>query len=375
LSPPLVKFFLLKYLYQTGLNYSIFQTLIWTSVTVYTLTIEKVIKGNFFSNQILFKSQQGQDNISLENSYYSLSAQILGGFKNQEDGYYSLVPNGEFWYKSESISSAKSLNQLLGCILSIMLEQNLPITLNESEWPPIPAEPIQVPAGLVFSESVAIQPTATSQTEYCWLYDNFSGNFPGSNWLVTGNPRWGIDDRNDKNHCVWCGGALHPDSSDPPEYQNNMDTWMIAGPFDFTDAFTAFLDFNYCNKSQERYDYFKYCVSNNGQDYYPNEITGTQSSTVSLDLSQVPVKYPDRHVEYISMIGDSSVWIAFCFTSDSSVVDEGTFLDDIRLWGFSNCPRIDSISPASGAAGIGQVITISGQYFGNSQGNSNIFYY
>jgi hypothetical protein len=76
-----------------------------------------------------------------------------------------------------------------------------------------------------------------------------------------------------------------------------------------------------------------------------------------------------------NLCGQSQVWIAFKFHSDSSITDEGSYLDDIILRkrvGVGNPPDITSINPNTASAGTDTSVTINGTNFGATQGSSTV---
>ncbi|MCH8838904.1 MAG: matrixin family metalloprotease, partial [Candidatus Marinimicrobia bacterium] len=104
-----------------------------------------------------------------------------------------------------------------------------------------------------------------------------------------------------------------------------MRAWLIYGPFDLSDASSAALDFYYWNNSESGWDYFKYMASTDGATFYGYQHSGSTGGWVqrSFDLSNVP--------SFGDMTGYSQVYIAFLFTSDGSITNEGAYVDDIVL--------------------------------------------
>ena len=154
--------------------------------------------------------------------------------------------------------------------------------------------------------------------------ETFEGAFPGSSWILYGDPTW--DDTNYYSHygswSGWCGAtSLSPAGG----YINNMNAWMVYGPFSLAGATNASVNFYYRNKSEGNYDYFKWMASTNGTNYYGWQISGDQDSwrSQTFDLTTVPTLG--------NLTGQSQVWIAFIFTSDSSNTDKGAYVDDIVI--------------------------------------------
>ena len=122
---------------------------------------------------------------------------------------------------------------------------------------------------------------------------------------------------------------------------------MVSAPFSLADAVDAKVDFWFSNKSESGYDYFVWAASTDGANFYGYETSGDQSSwrSQSFDLKTVPTLG--------NLCGQSQVWVAFIFMSDSSITDIGTYLDDIviakipaRTWWPSTCiPPCPATSP------------------------------
>jgi hypothetical protein len=101
-------------------------------------------------------------------------------------------------------------------------------------------------------------------------------------------------------------------------YANNMDAWMVYGPFDLSDATSAEVLFQFWNQSEADYDFFSWMASVNGTNFYGWQISGTQPwNQVTYDIS-------DR-------AGQPNVWFAFRFRSDLSVTYEGTYVDEVVI--------------------------------------------
>jgi hypothetical protein len=162
------------------------------------------------------------------------------------------------------------------------------------------------------------------------MSENFEGAFPSGLWNVFDNNGatygeyyWDDDDFKPHNNywSAWVanGGA---NGVDPQynNYANNMDTWMMYGPFDLSGCSAADFDFYYWNKSEANFDFFGWGASPNGSNVYGWELSGSQESWNYVDFDLAPY------------LGDTSVWLAFLFRSDSSVTDIGTFVDDVTLW-------------------------------------------
>lgn len=178
------------------------------------------------------------------------------------------------------------------------------------------------------------------------MTEGFEGAFPNGSWRVfdnngatNGEYYWDDDDYKPYSGgwSAWAanGGA---NALDPQYYYypNNMQSWMVYGPFDLSNAADAELLFYYWNQSELNYDYFGWYASANGTNFYGTRVSGDSNGWryVNFDLTAVP--------GLGNLVGDSSVWIAFIFTSDGSIVDDGAFVDNVVLQKYTNaisCPN------------------------------------
>ncbi len=157
--------------------------------------------------------------------------------------------------------------------------------------------------------------------------ETFEGAFPNTGWTVVdqsndGYERFWDDDDYKPYAGSWSawpanGGA---NGLDPQLYfyPNNMDTWMIYGPFNLSDAVDARTVFRLWREIEVNYDYVFFGVSANGASFTGLSWDGYQGWT---EITR----------SYSSFVGDSTVWVGWKFYSDSSVVDDGPFVDNISI--------------------------------------------
>jgi len=184
--------------------------------------------------------------------------------------------------------------------------------------------------------------------------EGFEGAFPGGNWDISYSSDapyfW-----KDVSHQArtgswsgWCaGGTISPNPVLNPatdNYVNNMNSWMIYGPFDLSDATDAKVDFYSWLDSEVGFDYLWWAASTtlNG-DYYGFRISGNSNGyqSQSFDLKNVPTLG--------DLTGQSQVFVAFLFQTDVSVTHRGAFLDDIVIQKFTSGVAPTLISPVAGA--------------------------
>jgi hypothetical protein len=155
-----------------------------------------------------------------------------------------------------------------------------------------------------------------------------------------------------------------------------MDAWMVYGPFDLSGAMYARMTFdNWTESVEEDYDQdenpygFYYGFSADNEQFYgyfrPGDWTPWRQEYLPLD----------------EVCGLSQVWVGFCFYSDQTNNDKGTFVDNILIEEYNGpLPEITGVSPDSGpavakdlttydAAEDSTEVTIGGSNFGSAQGN------
>jgi len=202
------------------------------------------------------------------------------------------------------------------------------------------------------------------------MTEDFESDWPGAGWDLidqagTGH-LWGVDDYKPHwgSYSMWEASA--GDNAVDPEFSNyphNMGTWARYGPFDLSDATSAELFFYHSVNTAETDDHLYWGSSGDGSAFDGYIASGGIGLwwPQSLDLS--------------AHLGDSTVWIAFLFESDAALNDKGAFVDDVELTKNivpENPPEITDITPGTGPSGAGFSVTISGAYFGDSQGSSEV---
>jgi hypothetical protein len=159
------------------------------------------------------------------------------------------------------------------------------------------------------------------------LTENFEGDFPGATWALLGDPTWGKESHRAHNgsSSAYCAAGGASAVAAPGPYPNDMDAWMIYGPFDLSDASDAELLFYRWNKSEPENDGLIWGASTNGSNYYGRGARGDSGGwqSVIFDLKDV--------YTLGDVTGEPEVWIGFYFESDESTTDEGAYVDDIVL--------------------------------------------
>uniref|UniRef100_UPI003BFA23C0 carboxypeptidase-like regulatory domain-containing protein n=1 Tax=Candidatus Amarolinea aalborgensis TaxID=2249329 RepID=UPI003BFA23C0 len=179
-------------------------------------------------------------------------------------------------------------------------------------------------------EKVLVGPLTAADAIVGWntiKSEGFEDEFPNSGWTLwdaspDGNERlWGrttwIASAGTWSGWPASGGA---NGVDPryTYYPNNVDSWMIYGPFDLSDAVDAKTSFHLWRQIAPDYDYLFFGVSDDFTNFYGWRWDG------SVDWRQEIISYPDWQ-------GRSRVWVAWLFHSDNTIVDDGPFMDNINI--------------------------------------------
>jgi len=153
----------------------------------------------------------------------------------------------------------------------------------------------------------------------------FAGNYSG----------WGIG-----------GGSSGSSLSCGSSYPNNVDTWMVYGPFSLADATAADLSFQLWLNSESGYDEVCRYASIDNVDYYGSCTSGNSGGWIDrvLDLGSV--------YTLGSLIGQPAVWVALEFYSDGMInYPEGGHVDNIllRKCSYGSCMSSPAVpDPANG---------------------------
>lgn len=236
---------------------------------------------------------------------------------------------------------------------------------------PSPASAATAPVGLGASPAdIAPVPGLTSDrsnASVTVLSDGFEGTM--ANWSLVGTPAWGITTYRaaSGSHSAYC---VQGGTAAPGPYGNNVGNWMIAGPFDLSDANTAGLDFDTWF-SMGTGDGVYFGISTNGSSFSLGGWTA-QSSGGWYHMHQDLGNWFGT-----SYLGQPQVWLAYRFASDASTTAEGAYVDNVVLAETTGAaPTITTISPASASAGTSTPVTITGTGFGAAQGTGSVdFYY
>jgi len=176
-------------------------------------------------------------------------------------------------------------------------------------------------------------PTPTVTPSSGWVIiksENFEGSFPNQWSLFGGDYTWG------KRNCHAAGGsysgwAVGGGSSGQSlacgsDYPDDVDSWMIYGPFSLADATAAEVLFSHWVYSENDFDTLFVGASIDGDWFYGPYFSGDSEGWLDgrFDLTNVATLG--------NLAGRAQVWIAFAFQTDEDTnYREGAFVDNIVL--------------------------------------------
>jgi len=209
------------------------------------------------------------------------------------------------------------------------------------------------PAELVFSGPVSAIDVEWTKASQTILNDDFEGAFPGPWQLFAATDTgWGTSSYRAAggSSSAYCAGDGSSPAPQGGPYPNNMQSWMIFGPFSLADATAANAAFDVWMKTQpvagDVYnDYLFYGLSLNGSNFSGFKTAGDTQGwyAASFDFSEITA---------LATIGATQVWFGIGFVSDSSVTDEGVYIDNVVLT--KTTPTPCSITCSASAPGSGQ---------------------
>lgn len=182
------------------------------------------------------------------------------------------------------------------------------------------------------------------------FYDGFETDM--GNWALVGTPTW---DRTNYlyfagSYSAYCAGS----SAAHGPYANNMDAWMVAGPFDLSTVTSAALWYSLFVNTELTNDPLKVLVSVDGSNFYGTSYSGPKGIVVdAFDLTNFSIPLVG------SPCGQSQVWVAFRFVSNATTTGEGAYVDEVSL---QSGPRPVYMSITAGPAVVGynKPVTVQG---------------
>jgi PKD repeat protein len=182
-------------------------------------------------------------------------------------------------------------------------------------------------------------------------YEGFEGLFPGPGWSLFDTSSDGFERLwGDVNVLPFAGGwsgwpgGRGADALDPFtfRYANDMDSWLIYGPFDLSDAATAETTFQLWRAIEPNFDYLAFLISTDGSLFF-------EQTRWDGYADWIPVQ--QRLDDYL---GQPAVWVAWYFHTDFSVTDVGPFVDEITITKFvDGCTEVGGVMACAIIAGAG----------------------
>ena len=185
--------------------------------------------------------------------------------------------------------------------------------------------------------------------------DDFEGSFPGSWQLYSASSTfWGQTDYRAAggSRSVYCAGSGDQPAPQGGPYFNDMQVWMIFGPFSLADAEEATVNFNLWMKTQppdgnEYPDKFFYGLSIDGQNFSGFITAGDTQGWAAGAFNASDITSLDT-------LGQPQVWLGLAFISDASITDEGVYVDNVVLTKMTSAScslTCSATGPASAIAG------------------------
>jgi len=156
---------------------------------------------------------------------------------------------------------------------------------------------------------------------WAYMFDNFEGAFPNY-WILQGAPTWGITSyrASTGSRSVWCAASQY---AAPGPYLNNMNGWIIDGPFDLRNTTSLELYFDYWVDSEPVADAVFVGASLDGLNFTGNAYSGFSAGWVR-----------DAKITLNQFAGAHAVYVGVQFSSDAAIVAEGAYVDNIELDGY-----------------------------------------
>jgi len=185
--------------------------------------------------------------------------------------------------------------------------------------------------------------------------ENFEGTFPGV-WVVgevDGSDGWHYWGKRTcrpygtSQYSGWAvgGGTNGAALACGSNYPNNMDSWMVYGPFSLADATAAVVQFQFWLNTEMNHDYLWWGASTDGQTFWPDGYWGSSGGWVAHQFDLGDVR------DLGSVLGQPQVWIAFGLVSDSSTtMAEGAYVDDVVLKKCTSASCVGTVVAAPDAA-------------------------
>lgn len=259
------------------------------------------------------------------------------GYAVDIEAFQGTPSRGE-WYLwiRDVIPGQSGLLSHASLVVNYLPKGPLPVVLS---GPPGRPYSRYLPDGIVPSQTPdpnpekEVRPEIISSHSNGWQiikHENFEGYFPNEGWArFDGNPNDGKeylwDDDNHRHnlgyYAAWPAraGVDGYDPSTTPSYPPNMNSWMVYGPFDLSDAVFAQVNFELWRQIETIYDQVGFLYSSD-----------MGASWEGLYWDGV-ADWQEMQVDISHLAGETNVLIAWVFESDSTVEYEGAWVDDVWI--------------------------------------------
>lgn len=151
-------------------------------------------------------------------------------------------------------------------------------------------------------------------------------------WTLVGSPSWDRTSyrRQAGSYSAYCAQSM---IAAPGPYADSMDNWMVAGPFDLSNATAASLTYDTWFALAAN-DEFLVGFSTDGDLFHLMGWSGQSSGGWYHDTNDLGSFGGN------SYLGRPQVWVAFQFSSDASGAAEGAYVDNVMLTQRTPAPTI-----------------------------------
>lgn len=182
--------------------------------------------------------------------------------------------------------------------------------------------------------------------------DDFEGTFPITSSCYTHEDSnlgmlWDKDTLHpySGSNSIWpAKGGQHGINPLTNDYPPGLDTWLVCGPYDFTNAQFLQIDFKFWRQYTDGDDYLGVLYSLTGTSWDGLLYGGLNPLPTPLWMTQKLV-FPWEGLSPID--GQPRVWVGVVFHSDlDAIVGQGAWVDDLQIWRY-NKPSITCGNPNS----------------------------
>jgi hypothetical protein len=118
--------------------------------TIYSLTVDKAIKGDPSAKEIFVRvpggTLDGKTYSIAGVVHYSIHTILLSCLHKEADGIYTILPDGVVWEENKTVSMNVPITDAIGRVVKILIAFNIPVALPAQDIPPLPVGPVQRPS-------------------------------------------------------------------------------------------------------------------------------------------------------------------------------------------------------------------------------------